>query len=177
MTAEYVADAMERVEIVLRRRPDMGLHDDAPATASWRGSTRIVTSHANGIAVTTDMPGELGGTGDQVTPGWLMRAGLAACTATRIAMGAAAAGIELTRLELRASSRSDTRGMLGMTQADGTRISAGPQDVQLHVTIAAHGVPAERLRALVEESHRCSPVPCALQEETPVGLHIEVAGS
>jgi hypothetical protein len=92
-------------------------------------------------------------------------------------MGAAAAGIELTKLELRASSRSDTRGMLGMTESDGTRISAGPQDVQLHVTIAAHGVPAEALRALVEESHRCSPVPCALQEETPVELHIEVAGS
>ena len=177
MSAQYVADAMERVEIVLRRRPDMGLHDDSPATARWRNSTRIVTSHENGIEVTTDMPGELGGTGDQVTPGWLMRAGLAACTATRIAMGAAAAGIELTRLELRASSRSDTRGMLGMTEPDGTRISAGPRDVELHVTIAAHGVPAERLRALVEESHRCSPVPCAIQEETPVGLHIEVAGS
>ena len=177
MSAQYVADAMERVEIVLRRRPDMGLHDDSPATARWRNSTRIRTSHENGIEVTTDMPGELGGTGDQVTPGWLMRAGLAACTATRIAMGAAAAGIELTRLELRASSRSDTRGMLGMTEPDGTRISAGPRDVELHVTIAAHGVPAEQLRALVEESHRCSPVPCAIQEETPVGLHIEVAGS
>ena len=177
MSAQYVADAMERVEIVLRRRPDMGLHDDSPATARWRNSTRIVTSHENGIEVTTDMPGELGGTGDQVTPGWLMRAGLAACTATRIAMGAAAAGIELTRLELRASSRSDTRGMLGMTEPDGTRISAGPRDVELHVTIAAHGVPAEQLRALVEESHRCSPVPCAIQEETPVGLHIEVASS
>jgi uncharacterized OsmC-like protein len=177
MSAQYVADAMERVEIVLRRRPDMGLHDDSPATARWRGSTRIVTSHDNGSEFTTDMPGELGGTGDQVTPGWLMRAGLAACTATRIAMGAAAAGIELTRLELRASSRSDTRGMLGMTESDGTRISAGPQDVQLHVTIAARGVPAEKLRALVAESHRCSPVPCALQEETPVGLHIEIADS
>jgi hypothetical protein len=47
----------------------------------------------------------------------------------------------------------------------------------LHVTIAAHGVPAEKLRALVEESYRCSPVPCAIQEETPVGLHIEVANS
>jgi uncharacterized OsmC-like protein len=177
MSAQYVADAMERVEIVLRRRPDMGLHDDAPATARWRGSTRIVTSHDNGLEVTTDMPGELGGTGDQVTPGWLMRAGLAACTATRIAMGAAAAGIELTRLELRASSRSDTRGMLGMTESDGTRVSAGPRDVQLHVTIAAHGVPAGTLRALVEESQRCSPVACALQEEMPVGLHIEIAGS
>lgn len=177
MSAQYVADAMERVEVVLRRRPDMGLHDDAPATARWRGSTRIVTSHANGIEIPTDMPGELGGTGDQVTPGWLMRAGLAACTATRIAMGAAAAGIELTTLELRASSRSDTRGLLGMAESDGTVVGAGPRDVQLHVTIAANGVPAEKLRELVEESHGCSPVPCAMQDETPVALHIEVASA
>lgn len=174
MSAQYVADALQRVEVVLRRRPDMGMHDDAPATARWSGSTRIVTSHDNGIQVTTDMPGELGGTGDQVTPGWLMRAGLAACTATRIAMGAAAAGIELTKLELRASSRSDTRGLLGMSDSDGTLVGAGPHDMQLHVTIAAPGVPAEQLRALVEESHRCSPVPCAIQQETPVELRIEV---
>ena len=177
MSAEYVANAMQRVEAVLRRRPDMGMQDDSPALASWRGSTRIVTGNGTGIEISTDMPAELGGTGDQVTPGWLMRAGLAACTATRIAMGAAAAGIELTKLELRASSRSDTRGLLGMAESDGNPVGAGPQDVQLHVTIAAHGVSAETLRALVEESHRCSPVPCAIQEETPVGLHIEVASS
>jgi uncharacterized OsmC-like protein len=175
MSAQYVADAMQRVEVVLGRRPDMGMHEDSPAIARWRGSTRIVTSNANGIEVQTDMPGELGGTGDQVTPGWLMRAGLAACTATRIAMGAAAAGIELTTLELRATSRSDTRGLLGMSESDGTPVGAGPHDMQLHVTIAANGVPAATLRALVEEGHRCSPVPCAIQEETPVGLHIEVA--
>jgi uncharacterized OsmC-like protein len=174
MSAEYVADAMQRAEVVLRRRPDMGMHDDAAATAHWRGNTRIITSHSNGTEIPTDMPGELGGTGDQVTPGWLMRAALASCTATRIAMGAAAAGIELTALELRATSRSDTRGMLGMTEADGTRVGAGPHDVHLYVTIAARDVSAERLRALVEESHRCSPVPCAMQEETPVELHIEV---
>jgi uncharacterized OsmC-like protein len=177
MSAQYVADAMQRVEGVLRRRPDMGMHDDSPAIARWRGSTRIVTSHASGIGVQTDMPGELGGTGDQVTPGWLMRAALAACTATRIAMGAAAAGIELTTLELRASSRSDTRGLLGMTESDGTAVDAGPHDLQLHVTIAANGVPVEKLRTLVEESHRCSPVPCAIQNETPIGLQVEVLES
>ena len=177
MSAQYVADAMQRAEVVLRGRPDMGMHDDAPATARWSGNTRIVTSHSNGIEIQTDMPGELGGTGDQVTAGWLMRAGLAACTATRIAMGAAAAGIELTALELRATSRSDTRGLLGMNEADGTPVGAGPHDVQLYVTIAAEGVSAERLRALVKESHRCSPVPCALEEQTPVGLHIEVTNA
>jgi uncharacterized OsmC-like protein len=177
MSAQYVADALHRVDTVLRRRPDMGLHDDSPAMATWRGNTRIVTGNGKGIEISTDMPSELGGTGDQVTPGWLLRAALAACTATRIAMGAAAAGIELTKLELRASSRSDTRGLLGMNESDGTRVGAGPQDVQLHVTIAARDVPAEELRALVEESYRCSAVPCAIQEETPVGLHIEVASS
>jgi uncharacterized OsmC-like protein len=177
MSAEYVADALERAEVVLRRRPDMGMHEDSPAVAHWRGSTRIVIGNGSGIEVSTDMPTELGGTGDQVTPGWLLRAGLAACTATRIAMGAARDGIELTRLELRATSRSDTRGLLGMAESDGTPIGAGPHDVQLHVTIAARGVPAEQLRTLVEESHRCSPVPCAIQEETPVALHIEVANS
>jgi hypothetical protein len=94
-----------------------------------------------------------------------------------IAMGAAAAGIELTTLELRATSRSDTRGLLGMADTDGTPVSAGPHNVQLHVTIGAQGVPAEKLRALVEESHRCSPVPCAMENETPVGLQIEVTNS
>jgi uncharacterized OsmC-like protein len=175
MSAEYVADALERAEVVLRRRPDMGMHDDSPAVAQWRGSTRIVTGNGSGIEISTDMPTELGGTGDQVTPGWLLRAGLAACTATRIAMGAARDGIELTRLELRATSRSDTRGLLGMVGSDGTPIGAGPHDVQLHVKIAARGVSEEQLRALVEESHRCAPVPCAIKEETPVELHVEVA--
>ena len=91
MSAQYVADAMQRVEVVLRRRPDMGVHDDSPAIATLARQHAHRHQHANGIEIATDMPGELGGTGDQVTPGWLLRAGLASCTATRIAMSAAAA--------------------------------------------------------------------------------------
>ena len=52
-------------------------------------------------------------------------------------MAAAAEGIELAALEVRASSRSDARGLLGMAEADGAPVSAGPRDVQLHVRIAA----------------------------------------
>ena len=95
MTTQRVAAALQRVAAVLRRRPEVGLHDDAPATARWEGGTRIVASHANGIRMSTDMPSELGGSGDQVTPGWLFRAGLASCFSTCIAMGAATEGIEL----------------------------------------------------------------------------------
>jgi len=176
MSAQQLAAALQRVETVLRRRPDTGLHDDAPATARWAGGTRVVARHANGAQVVTDMPAELGGTGDQVTPGWLFRAGFASCAATSIAMAAAREGIELTLLELRASSRSDTRGLLGMAGADGETVRATPGDVQLLVRIAATGVSAARLRALAEEGIRRSPIPSAVQEAVPVALHIEIEG-
>ena len=145
-----IAAAMQRVQQVLQRRPGFGLHEDAPAVAHWQGGTRVVSSHANGTQVATDMPAELGGSGEQVTPGWLFRAGLASCAATRIAMGAAAEGIELKALEVLASSRSDTRGMLGMADAAGEPVRARPGEVQLLVRISAQGIAPERLRALVE---------------------------
>jgi uncharacterized OsmC-like protein len=174
MASQEIAAAMQRVESVLKRRPEVGLHQDTPATARWESGTRVVSSHANGTQVLTDMPTELGGSGDQVTPGWLFRAGLASCLATRIAMGAAAAGFELTMLEVLASSRSDARGMFGMQEASGERVCVGPCDVQVLVRIAAPGIPAERLRILIEESNRCSPVPAALRDAVPMTLSIEV---
>ena len=81
MGAQDIAAALRRVEAVFMRRPEAGLHDDVPVTARWDGGTRVVARHTNGTHVTTDMPVEIGGTGDQVTPGWLFRAGLASCAA------------------------------------------------------------------------------------------------
>lgn len=174
MTIEDIAAAVQRVESVLKRRPAAGIHDDAPATARWQTGLRVVACHANGTQMFTDMPAELGGSGDQVTPGWLMRAGLASCFATRIAMEAAVAGIELTLLEVLASSRSDTRGVFGMADVSGEPVGAGPRDVQLLVKIAALGVSAEDLQKLVEDSNRYSPVSAALRDAVSVALRIEV---
>jgi uncharacterized OsmC-like protein len=120
------------------------------------------------------MPELMGGTGQYVSPGWLLRAGMASCTATRIAMAAASEGISLTTLELTAGSRSDARGLFGMTDEHGAKVSAGPQEVSLHVRICAPGVPTERLQRLVESSQRCSPVSCAIEKAIPVALHIEI---
>lgn len=175
MSQQDIAAALKRVESVLLRRPKTGLHDDAPATARWQGGTRVVSAHANGTQVVTDMPTELGGSGDKVTPGWLFRAGIASCAATSINFCAASQGVELSTLEVRVSSRSDTRGMLGMAGADGEPVHAGPGDMQLVVNISAAGVPPARLRALVEEGVRRSPIPNALPHVTPLALHIEVA--
>ena len=79
MATQDIAAALQRVEAVLTRRPEAGVHDDSPAAARWQGGTRVVASHANGTEVASDMPGEFGGTGDLITPGWLFRAGLASC--------------------------------------------------------------------------------------------------
>jgi organic hydroperoxide reductase OsmC/OhrA len=174
VTIEDIATAMQRVEGALKRKPAAGMHDDAPAAARWQTGLRIAASHANGTQVLTDMPAGLGGSGDQVTPGWLLRAGLASCLATRIAMGAAATAIQLTFLEVLASSRSDARGLFGMVDVSGEPVGAGPRGVQLLVRISAAGVSAKRLQELVEDCDRCSPVSTALRDKVPVALRVEV---
>jgi uncharacterized OsmC-like protein len=176
MRSQEIAAAMQRVESVLTRRPEVGLHDDVSATARWEGGTRVASRHANGTVLLTDMPTELGGSGDQVTPGWLFRAGLASCLTTRIAMGAASAGFELTLLEVSAGSRSDARGLFAMPDASGKPVCAGPLDVQVLVRIAAPGVSPQRLRTLIEDSNRCSPMSAALRDAVPMTLRIEVDG-
>ena len=174
MPTAPIAAALDRMSAVLQRRPESGLHDDAPATARWSGGLRVVALHPGGHQVATDMPTEFGGTGDEVTPGWLFRAGIASCATVSIALKAASEGIELSMLELRVTSRSDTRGMLGMTGTDGRLVSAAPGDLRLHVRIAADGVGPERLRALVERGVRCSPIPSAVQLALPIALAIDI---
>jgi len=174
MTAENISKAMQRVRGVLARRPEAAIHADDPAVARWEGGARVVARHADGTQVTTDMPAELGGTGNQVSPGWLLRAGLASCLATRIAMEAAASGIALTRLEVVANSTSDARGLLGMAGESGVPVTPGPSEVRLDVRMGAPKVARERLQAMVEESFRCSPVSAAVETAVPVALHIEI---
>lgn len=174
MTMQVIASAVQRVESVFRRRPEAGIHDDAPAVAQWDSGARVVTSHADGIQVATDMPTELGGSGDQVTPGWLFRAGLAACAATSITLAAATKGVALDELQVHVGSRSDARGLLGMFEPTGEPVFAGPFDVELRVWISASDTTPEDLRAMVESCLRHSPVPSALTHAIPFALHIDV---
>ena len=174
MTAETISKAVQRVRNVLSRHPEAGIHADEPAIARWGQGLRVICIHANGTQIATDLPAQIGGTGDGVTPGWLMRAGLASCVATRIAMEAAAGGIVLTRLEVSAASTSDARGLFGMTTDLGEPITAGPREVRLEVRVGASGVPRERLQAIIDESYHRSPVSAALLSAVPVALHVEI---
>lgn len=157
-----VADALQRAVAVFTRRPDMGLHEDACARATWQGSTHFSNHHAMGTRMDTDMPRELGGSGDHPSPGWLFRAGIAACCGTAITMVAASEDIVLDALEVVVGSHSDTRGLLGMRDATGRPIHPGPAEMRMDIRIAAAHADAERLRALVDEGLRRSPMHAAL---------------
>jgi uncharacterized OsmC-like protein len=176
MSPAEIAAALERAEAVIRRRPSAAITDDAQADVRWTGGLRSEAQHASGLGVVTDMPRELGGQGSSCSPGWLLRAALASCAVTRIAMGAASQGIQLALLEASASSRSDLRGLLGVPAADGRPVRAGPSGVVLQVRIAAPGVPAERLNELVQNCSDLAPVTAALQLATPVRLEVQVDG-
>lgn len=176
MSVERIAASMERVSAALTRKPHAGLHDDTPATVRWAGGLRTVARGEAGIEVTTDMPAAIGGGDSAPTPGWLLRTALASCAVTRIAMEAASRGIALHTLEAHATSRSDLRGLVGVAEADGSRVPAGPLAMDLHVRIGAPGVEAAMLRALVEATPGCSPVTAALEQPLAVGLHVEVTG-
>ena len=176
VTLQTIATAMQRVQAAFKRRPEAGLHDDPPALSRWLGGTRVVTSHADGMQWLTDMPPELAGSGDQVTPGWLFRAGLAACATTSIVLTAAADGVELTALDVQAGSRSDVRGLLGMNDETGQPVHAGPLEVHLKVRIVAPTATPAQLRALVERAIGCSPIPSMVGHPTPLTLQFDMAG-
>lgn len=175
MALQHVGAAIQRVKAAFQRRPEVGMHDDAPANAKWDSGTRVRIRNTNGIEVATDMPTELGGSGDQVTPGWLFRAGIASCAATSIMLAAATEDIDLTVLEVDVGSRSDARGLLGMSEPNGEPVFAGPFDVELRVTISANGASPAALKVMVEKCLGHSPVPSALVTATPFTLLVNAA--
>ncbi len=177
MGMQAVADALARLERVLRRHPEAGLLPDAPAHADWSGPEtplRVVCRHPSGHEVRTDLPPEVGGGGGEVSPGWLYRAGLASCATTSIAMLAATEGVALTRLHVEAASRSDARGLVALEVEGGGVVDPAPFEQRLVVAIAARDATPAQLRALVERALQRSPIPTAVKANG-LAVRVEVA--
>ena len=124
----------------------------------------------SGEAIESDMPKGVGGGGGVPSPGWLMRAALASCTGTVIAMRAAQLGIALDQLDVTVESESDNRGMLGLDE----RVSAGLSGLCAKVRIrAATATPAE-LDAIVRWGDAHSPVACTLRDALAAEIEMVV---
>jgi uncharacterized OsmC-like protein len=99
-----------------------------------------------------------------------MRAALAACDASLVAMEAARDGIELTDLEVSVESESDFRGVLGVDQT----VQPGPLAMRVSIRVAAANASDEQLRAIVERAESRSPVRDALARELPMNTEISI---
>lgn len=162
-----IRESILNVRSALASNPEAGPAPDHPATAVIEDGLRCRVEGGDGWAVVTDMPAPVGGGATAPTPGWLIRAALASCAATTIAMRAAELEIPLTRLEVTAESETDMRGLL----AAGDGISPGPARARLRVRLAADA-DEQQLEELVEWADSHSPISDCVRRAIPLEVEI-----
>jgi uncharacterized OsmC-like protein len=167
---ESIRNAMETASGYLREHPDATAGTDAPATAVREEGLRFRVEGPKG-QVTSDMSESVGGGATAPTPGWLLRAALASCDATLVAMEAARDNVELTDLAVTVVSESDFRGVLGV---DGS-VHPGPLGVRVRIELTAPYATEDQLREVVQRAEAHSPVRDALVREVSMSTEI-VAG-
>jgi len=163
-----IRESILNVRGALASKADAGPAPDRPAVAMMEDGLRCRAEGGDDWAVVTDMPAAVGGGGAAPTPGWLIRAALASCAATTIAMRAAELDIALTRLEVTAESETDMRGLLDV----GDDVEPGPVGARLRVRLAADDAAEQRLEELVEWADSHSPVGDCVRRAVPVELEI-----
>jgi uncharacterized OsmC-like protein len=167
---ESIRSAIETACAHLADHPEAAVSTDAAATAVREDGLRFRVEGPKG-AVTTDMANSVGGGASAPTPAWLMRAALASCDATLIAMEAARDGVELTDLKVTVDSESDFRGVLGVDDS----VHAGPRAMRVCIEVAAANATDDELREIVQRAEARSPVRDALVREVSMTTEIVAA--
>ncbi len=170
MATTSVRDAIEKLSKVFAGEPAKARSRNPPATATLEGGLKFQVTGPHGERLATDMPPALGGGGSGPNPGWLLRASLASCTATVIAMRAAQIGMTLKSLEVSVSSESASRGLLG-TDDD---VSAGLAGLRTHVKIGAEDATPDQLQEIIRWADAHSPVGCTIRQSPTNAVEIEV---
>ena len=171
MSTANIRKSLEEASTALAANPEKARTKTSPLTARLVEGLRSQVSGPNAEMISTDMPTTLGGGASAPSPGWYLRAAVASCTATVIAMRAATLGITLTTLEVSVESQADQRGLLGLDD----RVSAGVSALRTHVRIGADGVDADQLRALVAWGDAHSPVACTVRSTPACSIDVEIA--
>jgi len=169
MTTQQIQEAVKRVIQHYTDNPEKAISEDKAATAIVEDGLRCRATGPYGWEMVSDMAKGIGGGASAPSPGWLMRAALANCDATMIALRAAELGIQLDTLEVTVGSTSDDRGLLQMDDS----IPAGPLKVGTKVKIGAQGVSEDRLREIVGWAEKHSPVGDAISRAIPFDVNVE----
>lgn len=169
MSADDIAAAIGAAKTFLRDHPDDARYRDSVAVATVEHGLAVQVD-GDGWSIRTDMTKGVGGGASAASPGWLMRAALASCIATLIAMRAAERGIRLANLRVAVDSESDDRGILGLSE----EIPAGPLAVRVVVSVDRGDVDEVVLREVIDWGFAHCPVCDAIERPVPVEHVIEL---
>ncbi len=168
---ESIRAAMQGAGIYLGEHPDEARYTDSLATARVVDGLHVAVEGTNGEALETDMPAAVGGRGAHASPGWFLRAAVAACTASLATMRAAELGIEGFSVEVDVDSVSDDRGILGLDPT----VPGGPLSMRIRLRMGANGIGLDELEELAAWAVEHCPVSDAVRRAVPV--HIEVSAA
>lgn len=168
MSTATIREAIEKLSASFSAEPAKARAKNAPATATLTEGLRCEVTGPHSARIVTDMPPAMGGAASGPNPAWFLRAALASCTTTAIAMRAAKLGIKLDTLELTVESESDTRGLLGLGP-----VSAALGAVRTKVKISGNATP-DALRELAAWGDAHSVVGCTLRQAADCSLDVEV---
>ncbi len=167
---EAIRTAIEGASAYLTEHPDEARYTDSIATARIESGLHVRVTGPDGELLETDMPSAVGGAGAHASPGWFLRASVAACVASLLTMRAAQLGLTGVGVEVDVDSESDDRGILGLDLST----PAGPLSMRIRVRIDGDGLGMEQMEELAVWAVDHCPVSDAVRRGVPV--HIEVTG-
>jgi uncharacterized OsmC-like protein len=165
---DEIRAAIEGAGAYLNEHPDEARYTDSLATARIESGLRVRVDGPNGEVLETDMPAAVGGRGSSASPGWFLRASVAACVASLATMRAAELGVTGFSCEVDVDSESDDRGILGLDPS----VPGGPLSMRVGLRLRADGLGLERLEEIAVWAVEHCPVSDAVRRAVPV--HIEV---
>jgi uncharacterized OsmC-like protein len=165
---DEIREAIAAASAYMTDHPEEGRYTDSLATARIESGLRVRVDGPNGEVLETDMPSAVGGAASSASPGWYLRAAVAACVASLATMRAAQLGFVGFGCEVDVDSESDDRGMIGLEPS----VPGGPLSMRVRLRLHAEGVGLERLEDIAVWAVEHCPASDAIRRAVPV--HIEV---
>ncbi len=162
-----VREAVRAFTSYLEANPAAGRITDVAASATLVDDVGCQVTGPRGWQLTTDMPRQLGGEASAALPSWVLRAAVASCTTTTIAMRAAELCIALSELTVEVDGETDIRGFLAVYED----APVPPLEVRVRVSISGDAS-AERLRDLVDWSLARSTVTQAIAQSVKTSFEV-----
>jgi uncharacterized OsmC-like protein len=163
-----IADAVSAASAYLTEHPDEARYRDSAALAHLTSGLAVEVTGPAGERLMTDMPRGIGGTGANVSPGWLFRAAAASCIASLIAIRAASTHVEIRSIDVAVDTESDDRGILGLDPS----VPAGALSAKVVVTIDAPALDVAARESLVAWAVDHCPVTDSITRAIPLSIEV-----